>query len=257
MSHTGCVIHPSSSPGLIRIFTTGFVLREKEELLFSGPGRCDKVEDEIQQRFIPFILEDEEDRSKKRRGKKRKNCLNPPTGEMVLFDIEKFDADCFQGYDWNILKMKIPSLWRQRWSEQTGNKIEDFDKAFDFKYMSRRMRRLPRRHFLTKIFDHWDHFDSETVECLLESQNCERYGLRRPIKIRHKDLGENCRGSSRVSSYTWYYPSYCSEQSIDPANVYQHGDRIQDITLDLDADLAINGVHMMPDDDELPLEDLA
>jgi hypothetical protein len=189
MSHTGDVIRPDESPGMIRVITTGYVVTKSDKLVFQKPRHSrEKKPDyfwEAQERFILYLnLCDEDFRF----------------GQGVKFNLERFSK--WKEYIdactlWKI-KQSIPNFWIKKMGGiKPGKSLSKkmrrrILKKFKFKYVATEVQALPEDFVMYDFYNFINDIDPDNMEDLLLCfDKIKRFKMRCPIKI-------NCAGGDRI-----------------------------------------------------------
>ncbi len=156
MPHTGNVIRPQKSPGLLRVFTSGYAFGKDSNLYFKTPDRTEpkkgtksskKILDQIKERFVVFV-----------------NNPDLPFGRPVRFSLESYENWSDKSED-QALKDAIPQFWKDKYKDHGG---KDFDNNFQFKYIATEVEPVPDNFVLSKFYGFIEDLEVECQEKLLE-----------------------------------------------------------------------------------------
>jgi hypothetical protein len=174
MSHTGTVIHPNRSPGLIRVITTGHIVRSNPnshnlEFIFCKP------ESRAEERFVVFLPKS---------GGVTFDFKTPVTFNLLDYNkfIEKMDGNDrieFEKHINNVIIPKIPG--------NPGN--------FNFKYISTDIRQLEDKFILNYLYPLGGANDPTSIDEFLDTNLDEEFS---PTKRVQKENGPRTIGISSI-----------------------------------------------------------
>ena len=196
MSHTGSVIHPSQSPALIRMITSGYKFckvatdngQDLHHLLFRKP--IDRLGAtamrRAQDRLIPYV------------GKKKFHYSDAVTFDLFKFNQEENGCNAKEIHE---LQTAIPDYWidqifNEKFSEEEGNnftpdqikKEKDVIRyTFEFSYEARDARDLPKRFVLNRFFCLIENLEKNKLEEMLNRfDTMKEFPFQNPEKMRIK-----------------------------------------------------------------------
>lgn len=238
MSHTGTVTRPNSSPGMIRVITTGYVVSKNNELVFRKPKTHDSPVDSAKERFILFLPSES-----------RKYQY----GDAVKFNLEYYKN------------------WESTLKRDFGQRIDEFESkvnelkninGFQFKYVSTDIECVPSKFILNPFFNMICDLDEQSIENYIDKiKGITQYHLKYNLKVNCKDGNHSIRMVKVIDAdeFDWEYGDPEKELNIVGTMLSLIRKRLNSFYVkdcsDVDSEIDRKGQHSISSDEHIPTKE--